>query len=123
MNKPKAGTPCVTCGHPAEMHFSCEIGGFCKACDSNVPDTFKWEHVYRSEASSPAAPADSAEELARKLAIQLLCRHEHTEGGNDYVRCRDCELEWDYRHRDPLLALKAFGTDVAALLRSRMGER
>ena len=36
-------------------------------------------------------------ERLEKVVIQIACPHNNTEGGNDYLYCRDCGLEWDYR--------------------------
>ena len=48
------------------------------------------------------------EQALRKLATQLICRHPHVSGGNDYILCDDCELMWDYAKHDPLLSVRMF---------------
>lgn len=50
---------------------------------------------------------EEASKSLETLAAQLVCRHAHTCGGNDFVECRDCGLEWDYSKRTPLMMLRA----------------
>lgn len=42
---------------------------------------------------SPSEPSPEARELAK----QLRCQHSGTRGGNDYLECKECGFEWDYR--------------------------
>lgn len=150
MNKPKSGTPCVECGHAEDAHFSCEIGSYCKACDPNVPDTFKWEHVYRSEASSPAAPTDSAHYMQvlsgvcfahgpyqgqgcpkwpacatdpqKPEYVAQAQLSEPADSAEELAREREIDAIVGKCHRDCCLCNEC-RMAVAALLRSRMGER
>lgn len=47
---------------------------------------------------TPGMADDLTVEQAKQ---QCLCPHTHRTGGNDYTRCTDCDLEWDYRKTLP----------------------
>jgi hypothetical protein len=48
----------------------------------------------------------------KNIAKQLICRHEKAVGGNDYILCNECGLEWDYTKTDPVTALKMFNHPI-----------
>lgn len=75
------------------------------------------ETSVHAQASGDAKPAEpSATDVLRKLMPVLICKHEHTRGGNDYISCDDCGFEWDYTKRTAQLAVVAMNNDIAALL-------
>jgi hypothetical protein len=69
-----------------------------------------WPDEIGAIATRFAEAYTQAEGDTRELKAALrhaICDHVHTSGGNDYVLCRDCELEWDYRRTTAKLAVKA----------------
>lgn len=40
-------------------------------------------------------------ELLTKALKQITCEHSNRSGGNDYMMCWSCGLEWDYRKGGP----------------------
>lgn len=38
-------------------------------------------------------------EIAKRALEQIACEHKNTIGGNDYMYCDDCGLEWNYAKR------------------------
>jgi hypothetical protein len=40
------------------------------------------------------------EAVLEKALLQIACPHKGVSGGNDYLMCWDCGLEWDYGKRN-----------------------
>lgn len=55
------------------------------------------------------------EATRERIAKQLICRHEHVSGGNDFIECADCDLVWDYGKLTPLIALKMFNHPITKI--------
>lgn len=58
---------------------------------------------------------DTARAL-RELTRQAACLHTNREGGNEYHRCHDCGLFWDYRRETADSALRDKAQTLDALL-------
>lgn len=92
---------------------SSEVAPRCPECLSDsrkegnlVPCRNEW-HT-QDGAKQPKNDLEQTAERKRvlvELAPQLICHHEKCHGGNDYVICDSCSLEWNYAKPNPVYAL------------------